>query len=142
MRPGHEASSPLKDDGRVLLREQQTGEVLLQEPDHRETEVGGEGGRRAVHLQAFTLLPGSVAGDDVHEEVQDLLDAAGDLQQLAHKHQLGAGREMRDLATASLACSVVLVWLHISKLVLVKKVSEEQNLVLVLVSQLKRKKGY
>ena len=38
--------------------------------------------------------------------------------------------------------SVVLVWLYIIRFSCSKKANEEQSLVLVLVSQLKRKKGY
>ena len=38
--------------------------------------------------------------------------------------------------------SVVLVWLHIIRFSFSKKGNEEQSLILVLVSQLKRKKGY
>ena len=38
--------------------------------------------------------------------------------------------------------SVVLVWLHMIKFSCSEKASEGENLVLVLVSQLKRKKGY
>ena len=38
--------------------------------------------------------------------------------------------------------SVVLVWLHIIRFSFSKKANEEQSLILVLVSQLKRKKGY
>ena len=37
---------------------------------------------------------------------------------------------------------VVLVWLYIIRFSCSKKANEEQSLVLVLVSQLKRKKGY
>ena len=38
--------------------------------------------------------------------------------------------------------SVVLVWLHIIRFSFSKKGNEEQSLILVLVRQLKRKKGY
>ena len=38
--------------------------------------------------------------------------------------------------------SVVLVWLHIIRFSFSKNANEEQSLILVLVSQLKRKKGY
>ena len=38
--------------------------------------------------------------------------------------------------------SVVLVWLHIIRFSFSKKANEEQSLISVLVSQLKRKKGY
>ena len=38
------------------------------------------------------------------------------------------------------SCSVVLVWLYIIRFSCSKKANEEQSLVLVLVSQLKRKK--
>ena len=38
--------------------------------------------------------------------------------------------------------SVVLVWLHIIRFSFSKEANEEQSLILVLVSQLKRKQGY
>ena len=46
------------------------------------------------------------------------------------------------LAEGVVRCSVVLVWLHIIRFSFSIKANEEQSLVLVLVSQLKRKKGY
>ena len=52
------------------------------------------------------------------------------------------GGSVSEQPCADRTTSVVLVWLHIIRFSFSKKANEERSLILVIVSQLKRKKGY
>ena len=58
------------------------------------------------------------------------------------ENEIVAVKNVMVIFVATIDSSVVLVWLHIIRFSFSKKANEEQSLILVLVSQLKRKKGY